>query len=145
MNKHIVEYLDYYLGLEVVPYYAVMLRGNWGSGKSWFIKNYIKGKNEEDFLYVSLYGVTSYKEIEESFFQQLHPVLASKGMKLAGKILKGLLKTTVKIDLDSNGKDETSVNSGIPDINLPDYLRNIDSKIIIFDDLERCPNTNSML
>ncbi len=138
MNKHIIEYLDYYLGLEVVPYYAVMLRGNWGSGKSWFIKNYIKGKNEEDFLYVSLYGVTSYKEIEESFFQQLHPVLASKGMKLAGKILKGLLKTTVKIDLDSNGKDETSVNSGIPDINLPDYLRNIDSKIIIFDDLERC-------
>lgn len=27
MNKHIIEYL----GLEVVPYYAVMLRGNWNA------------------------------------------------------------------------------------------------------------------
>lgn len=83
-------------------------------------------KNE--YLYVSLYGVTSYKEIEDAFFQQLHPVLASKGMKIAGKILKGLIKTTVKIDIDRDGKGDGNVSLGIPDINLPDYLKNIDDK-----------------
>ncbi len=102
-----------------------MLRGKWGSGKSWFINDYMQKKGEDKFLYVSLYGITSYKEIEDSFFQQLHPVLASKGMKIAGKILKGLLKTTVKIDLDRDGKEDGNISSGVPDINLPDYLKNI--------------------
>ncbi len=138
MNKHIIQYLDYYTSLDITPGYAVMLRGNWGSGKTWFIKDYISSKKKEDYLYVSLYGVTSYTEIEDAFFQQLHPVLASKGMKLAGKILKGLIKTTIKVDLDSDGKEDGNMSSGIPDINLPEYMKNIDSKIIVFDDLERC-------
>jgi len=138
MNKHIIQYLDYYTSLDITPGYAVMLRGKWGSGKTWFIKDYISTKKKEDYLYVSLYGVTSYTEIEDAFFQQLHPVLASKGMKLAGKILKGLIKTTIKVDLDGDGKEDGNISSGIPDINLPDYMKNIDSKVIVFDDLERC-------
>lgn len=138
MNKHIEEYLDYYVSLDITPEYAVMLRGKWGSGKTWFIKDYIEKKGGKDFLYVSLYGIVSYNEIEDAFFQQLHPVLSSKGMKLAGKILKGLIKTTIKVDLDSDGKEDIGVSSGIPDINLPEYMKNIDNKIIVFDDLERC-------
>jgi hypothetical protein len=138
MNKHIEEYLDYYIGLETPPAYAILLRGKWGSGKSWFIKDFIKKRIQEDYIYVSLYGVTSYTEIEDAFFQQLHPILASKGMKLAGKIIKGLIKTTIKVDLDHDGKDDGQINSSIPDINLPNFLKNIDSKILIFDDLERC-------
>jgi hypothetical protein len=138
MNNHIIKYLDYYTSLDISPGYAVMLRGKWGSGKTWFIKEYISSKRKKEFLYVSLYGVTSYTEIEYAFFQQLHPILASKGMKLAGKILKGLIKTTIKVDLDGDGKEDGNVSSGIPDINLPDYMKNVDSKIIVFDDLERC-------
>lgn len=138
MNSHIEEYLDYYVSLDITPEYAVMLRGKWGSGKTWFIKNYIEKKKRKDFLYVSLYGVASYDEIEAAFFQQLHPILASKGMKLAGKILKGLIKTTIKVDLNGDGKEDGSLSSGVPDINLPDYMKNIDNKIIVFDDLERC-------
>lgn len=138
MNEHITQYLDYYLNLPKTPNYAIMLRGKWGSGKSWYIKNYMQHKGTDQFLYVSLYGLTSFKEIEDAFFQQIHPVLASKGMKLAGKIIKGLVKATIKVDLDGDGKEEGSVNPNIPDINLPDYLKNIDSKIIVFDDLERC-------
>lgn len=136
MNEHIKEYLDYYTNLQINPGYAIMLRGQWGSGKTWYIKNYIN--DNEKYLYVSLYGVTSYNEIEDAFFQQLHPVLASKGMKLAGKIIKGLIKTTIKVDIDGDGKEDGSISSGVPDINLPSYLKNIDNKILIFDDLERC-------
>src|SRR5690242_4976293 len=93
-NLHIIEYLDYYFSLESSPEYAILLRGKWGAGKSWFINSYREKNKTKEFLYVSLYGVTSYNEIEDSLFQQLHPVLASKGMKLAGKIIKGLIKTT---------------------------------------------------
>ncbi len=138
MNKHIEEYLDYYIALEKPPTYAILLRGNWGSGKSWFIKKFVDEREKSNFIYVSLYGVTSYNEIEDVFFQQLHPVLASKGMKLAGKLLKGLIKTTIKVDLDHDGKEDGQINSAIPDINLPNFLKNIDSKILVFDDLERC-------
>jgi len=121
INSAITDFLDYYFALEFEPEYAVLIRGSWGSGKTWFIKDYIKGK--EDFLYVSLYGVTSFKDIDDAFFNQLHPFLASKGIKAIGAITKGFLKNA-KIELDK--------------IDVNDFLVKITNKKIIFDDLERC-------
>ena len=139
-NCHIEDFLDYYCALKSPPEYAVMLKGKWGCGKTWFIKKYCEKlkENGQNYLYVSLYGITSYSEIETLFFQQLHPVLSSKGMALAGKILKGLIKTSIKIDLDGDTKPDATVNSQVPDINLPEHFKNADDNILIFDDLERC-------
>ena len=72
-NHHVFEYLNYYTGLEVKPGYAVLLRGKWGTGKTWLIKNFIGESSNKEFLFVSLNGVNSYKEIDDSFFQRLHP------------------------------------------------------------------------
>jgi KAP family P-loop domain len=146
VNNHVKEYLDYYCDLSHAPGYAVLLKGQWGVGKTWFIEKYRekpKGQKEvqspeQKFLYISLYGITTFSEIEDQFFQQLHPILSSKGMAIAGKIFKGALKTTLKIDLNSDGKEDGSISSQIPDINFPDYLKNTDQHILIFDDLERC-------
>jgi Cdc6-like AAA superfamily ATPase len=139
-NSHIKEYLDYYCGLTQAPEFAVLLKGQWGSGKTWFIDKYCEKlkENKQKCLYVSLYGVTTFAEIEDQFFQQLHPVLSSKGMAVTGKIFKGLLRLSLKIDLDGDSKDDASVSPQIPEINLPDYLKNTDQCILIFDDLERC-------
>lgn len=140
INNHIETYLNYYLSLSQAHRFAILLKGEWGCGKTWFIKRYrekLKEKNQK-CLYVSLYGMTSFSEIEEAFFQQLHPILASKGMAVTGKILKGVIKTSIKVDFDNDSKDDVTVNSQIPDINLPDYLKNTDKSILIFDDLERC-------
>lgn len=136
-NQHIKDYIDYYIDLKIQPEFAILLRGEWGCGKSWFIKNHLKEKSI-DHLYISLNGVSSFQEIEDSIFQQLHPVLSSKGMKVAGKILKGLLKTTIHVDIDNDGNKDGNLSSAIPDVNLADYFKNIDDKIIVFDDLERC-------
>lgn len=140
INSHIEEYLDYYCGLSHAPGFAILLKGEWGCGKTWFINKYREKlkKNEQKFLYVSLYGMTSFAEIEKSFFQQLHPVLSSKGMAITGKIFQGLLKTSLKIDLNSDGKDDGSVSLQIPKIDLPESFKNADNSILIFDDLERC-------
>ena len=122
-NSHIEDFFNYYCALKNPPEYAVMLKGKWGCGKTWFIKQYCEklkadGKNH---LYISLYGITSYTEIENSFFQQLHPFLSSGGMALAGKILKGIIKKNIETDVD-----------------LPDFFKSADGNILIFDDLERC-------
>ena len=41
-NQHILEFLDYYCGMSHPPKYAVMLKGLWGNGKTWFIKKFIE-------------------------------------------------------------------------------------------------------
>ena len=85
-NKHVIEYLDYYCSMVSAPEFGVLLKGDWGSGKTWFIRKYLEEK-EIQSIYVSLYGIASFSEIEDEFFRQLNPKLSSKGMKLAGKIL----------------------------------------------------------
>lgn len=137
INSHIEEYLDYYCEL-TAPGFAILLQGEWGSGKTWFIDKYREKIKDHKCLYISLYGMTSFSDIEDTFFQQLHPILSSKGMAITGKIFKGLLKGSLKIDLDGDKKDDGTVSIQIPDINLPKYLKDTDKCILIFDDLERC-------
>ncbi|WP_201604299.1 P-loop NTPase fold protein [Psychrobacter immobilis] len=141
-NEHIEEFLKHYFKLPSSSQYAVLLKGKWGVGKTWFLKEIMASLHNPNYrvkthLYVSLYGIASFEEIESEFFRQLHPVLSSKGMALAGKIGKGLLKTALQIDLNGDGKSDASVSSQVPDINLPDYLSNTEGLILVFDDLER--------
>lgn len=141
-NEHIEEFLKYYFKLSNPPQYAVLLKGKWGVGKTWLLKEIMASLHNPDYrvkthLYVSLYGIASFEEIENEFFRQLHPVLSSKKMALAGKIGKGLLKTALKIDLNGDGKSDVNVSSQVPDINLPDYLSKTEGLVLVFDDLER--------
>ena len=140
LNSHIGEYLDYYCELSHAPEFAVLLKGQWGAGKTWFINKYCEKlkANNQRYLYVSLYGMTSFSEIEETFFQQLHPILSSKGMAITGKILKGFIKGALKIDLNNDAKDDGTWSVQVPDFDLPEYLKDADKSILIFDDLERC-------
>ncbi|HGY0992556.1 TPA: P-loop NTPase fold protein [Aeromonas salmonicida subsp. pectinolytica] len=147
-NLHIEEFLKYYYSFKQEPGYAVLLKGKWGTGKTWFINQTLNSLAQEDgkYLYVSLYGITSFEEIEDEFFKQLHPLLSSKSMTLTGKIAKGLLKATLKIDLDGDGKADGSVSAQAPELNLPNYLTNTSGFVIVFDDLERASiNLESLL
>jgi hypothetical protein len=141
LNDHIDKYLEYYCNLSHSPSFAVLLKGQWGSGKTWFINKYreILKKENQKCLYVSLYGMTSFSEIEDAFLQQLlHPILTSKGVAVGFKIFKSLLKGTLKIDLDGDGKDDGNLSIQIPEINLIEQFKDINNSILIFDDLERC-------
>ena len=140
INSHIEEYLDYYCGLSHPPGFAVLLKGEWGCGKTWFINKYCEKLKEQKqkYLYVSLYGMTSFSEIEDTFFQQLHPVLSSKGMKIAGKVLQGAIKASLKFDINSDGKDDGSLSIQNCNIDLTENFKKADESILIFDDLERC-------
>lgn len=153
MNAHIKDYLNYYVTIND-PRYAVLLNGAWGCGKTYFIKNllseWIKSPqqkyNDEDIvlkpIYISLNGVSSIKAVNYLIKKELSPILYSKGLQTAKKILFGTLKVATKInlDVDNDGKDDGSMSV---DLNLINLLTNDDGKIkgdkvLIFDDIERC-------
>ncbi|MDH4554788.1 hypothetical protein E8F11_06290 [Pseudomonas sp. BN417] len=139
-NHHVKSFIMDYCLSSVVPQYAVLISGQWGSGKTWFINQFIRelrGRDGKE-LYVSLYGMSNFSEIEYEFFRKLHPVLSHKGMEITGKILKGALKGTLKIDLDRDGKSDGNASPTLPEIKLPDYLKNTSKHVLIFDDIERC-------
>ena len=121
INDHIIEYLDYYCELSSPPKFAVLIKGEWGSGKTWLVEKYIKEKYKQNEtyslgnspqssancseknpkpIYISLYGVASLSEIDDLIFSQLHPILSSKALKLGSKFLVGAVKATIKVDLN---------------------------------------------
>ena len=139
-NSKAREYLKHFV-FSKNPQFAVMINGKWGCGKTWFVNNVLEQVNIIDALYVSLYGLEKTSDIDDEFYRQLHPVLSSKTVNLGAKILKGLLKATIRLDLDGDGKSETSVNTKLPDIShkeIDEYIDNAKDRIIVFDDLERC-------
>ncbi|WNY89206.1 P-loop NTPase fold protein [Leclercia adecarboxylata] len=130
-NDSVINYLNYYFFGDSITDYAVLITGSWGSGKTYFIKNkiFIDDKERVKPLYVTLNGVTSITEITDQFFSQLHPRLSSKSVRMLGvfasRILNGYAGTEVSKDVD----DKSIVK---------DVFLNINNRIIIFDDLERC-------
>ena len=147
MNRNILTFLNEYAEISD-PQYAIMLRGAWGCGKTFFIRQWMEQlKNNRDAdklkwqpIYVSLYGLTTTQQITEQINKEISPWLYSKGMKLAKNILKAASKIALKYDIDGDGKDEGSVTCDLDSILL---LKEENSeikgnKILIFDDLERC-------
>lgn len=141
-NDQVRKFIDYYSKLTISPEYAVLIKGSWGCGKSYLVQQCMDelkiSENPIKFLYVSLYGIASVEDIEAKFFQLLNPVLTSKGMVLAGRFAKGLLKGALKIDMDDDGKPDGTITIGKPDINLADYMTDTRDYVLVFDDLERC-------
>lgn len=143
-NNAIRDYLNYYIDLKTPPKFAVLLTGKWGSGKSWFMNDVLKqrygesNKAGEDYLLVSLYGMTNFADIENEFFRQMHPLLSSKGAQFAGKLVKGLLKVSVNFDANHDGKSDGSVSAGMPAESFFGNSKPGKERPIIFDDVERC-------
>jgi hypothetical protein len=83
-NEHITTYLDWYLDIEN-PEFAVMIKGEWGSGKSYFIKKYIESKKDEKFIFISLNGLSTTKEIDQQILSSVHPIFKNR---LIGPVLR---------------------------------------------------------
>ena len=149
MNENISQFLSKYLS-NPDPRYAVMLKGKWGCGKSFFIQKWIeKYKSELDNggavlepIYVSLYGLTNTSQITTVIDRVLHPYIYSKGAETLKKVMKvaGKLMLNTSIDFNKDGKDDISMAATLDSLALlgsKEKNAEIGTKFIVFDDLER--------
>ena len=150
MNENISQYLFKYT-TNPDPRYAVMLKGKWGCGKSFFVQNWIKDYQEEtkkgdavlEPIYVSLYGLKETSQITEAIDRALRPFLYSKGAEWTKKICKiaGKIIFKTSFDVDKDGTEDLSMDATLDSLSLFASRNNeneVGTKIIVFDDLERC-------
>lgn len=139
-NDHVYEVIKNYATSPSHPRFALAIAGPWGSGKTHIAKSILDRKTDFPNLkvvYVSLFGLTSTQEIDQTVFAAMHPVLGGKKAKIFGKVAKGLLRATLKIDLDGDGKEDGSISPTIPDLD-PSHFGNADKDtLLVFDDIDR--------
>lgn len=129
-NKHVEDYLDYYCDPQKKIPFAVLLKGQWGCGKTYFIKNYIKKR--KNLLHVSLYGVKKFNEIKEKLIIELVPFIPEKYNKIMGVIIKSVGKIS-KIE-----KIKNILPSDTDELLMELFLKKNKKYVFVFDDLERC-------
>ena len=153
MNSHneiIKKALNDYLQIDN-PGYGVLVKGDWGCGKSFFIKQWKKSleggdvDNDEEYvnlkpIYVSLNGVTNTGQIDEAIKREISPILHGKFMKGVGKAMKFAASIALRFNVDAVG--EASPEQMVCTID-PKMLLECDptkvrgKRILIFDDMER--------
>ena len=143
-NAFIETYLDHYQKMANTDF-AVLVKGPWGCGKTYFIKRYcekLNGLHKDSAWYVSLNGVTTVQEIDERLFQVAHPIIGSKGSRMALHLLKGAvgagltITTGVKVDGDKNLGASLNLGEIVKSFDLKSKV-GVGSRLLVFDDLER--------
>lgn len=119
---------------------AILIDGEWGAGKTFFVKEQLLDRlkqclNDTTIYYVSLYGVSSSQQImDEIYSARQNQLLQEKfGDKNGDKIGKGIYFTS---KLLSAGMKYFNIEKE----DLPKLSEIIELKkmVIVFDDLERC-------
>ncbi len=72
MTSHLNEYLDFYKEREF-PGYAVLVTGEWGTGKTFQVKQALK---EYERYYVSLFGLQTADDVHFAMLAEMDPNLA---------------------------------------------------------------------
>ena len=127
------------------PYtdYAVMLNGEWGSGKTYFWNNKLRSRLESikvdgkkyKTIYMSLYGINSLEEISKKIFIETNPMISKTLKKFVDTRQGNKIPEYVKTGLDmANLFGSTSFSADKVDFS---KMFAIDDKILCFDDLER--------
>lgn len=146
MNEDIIRFLNRYKD-DPDPQYAVLLDGKWGCGKTFFIKSWLdtfQTENEDELtpMYVSLFGVQTVKQINDTINGLLFPFMNSKVYKIGKTFTKMVASAALRFNVDYDG-DKTS--DGTVDFKLDPLMDLLNDKkeelkgrrILIFDDLER--------
>ena len=146
MNEDILRFLEKYKD-DPDPQYAVLLDGKWGCGKTFFIKSWLdtfQTENEDELapMYVSLFGVQTVKQINDTINGLLFPFMNSKVYKIGKTITKMVASAALRFNVDYDGDKK---NDGTVDFKLDPLMDLLNDKkeelkgrrILIFDDLER--------
>lgn len=114
---------------------CILIDGNWGIGKTYFVHDYFKNNNKEyELIYISVFGKDSIKDIEKSMLFNLIPGLKnvknnSIGVKVAKTLFNDMGDKFLGVSV------ENYVNSfSIEDVKWASKEKRI---VICIDDIER--------
>ena len=122
--------------------YAIMINGEWGSGKTYFWNNQIKKKidslklNGKRFttIYMSLYGISNLEEISKKIFMETSQLMDKNLRKFMNANGITTIPEYAKTGIDMANFFGTSSNGGKLDY---EEFFSTDDKVLCFDDLER--------
>lgn len=122
--------------------YAVMINGEWGSGKTYFWNNRIKNKIESlnlngkkyTTIYMSLYGISNLEEISKKIFIETTQLMDKNMRKYMNATGQRSIPEYAKTGLDMANLFGVTQNG-----DKVDYSKffSTDDKVLCFDDLER--------
>ena len=145
-EKEIITEIERYLS-DTSYNYAVMIDGDWGCGKTYFVKNGLakaiaehekESEKPRKAVYISLYGHKTILDIQDAIAIQLHFVSGSEKRfwsKLGKKRVVGNGVHSA-ITLAKAARDIFAPGTSVFEIEEP-WL-DLASCIFIFDDVERC-------
>lgn len=138
-NAHVMEFCMDYINSQSNPEYALLLKGPWGCGKTFFVERLkerlISDQDEvlveENIWHISIFGVNTIEELEDKFFEAAHPIISSESGKkiltIGYKIVRSAVKHKYGLDPNDLGVKDTIKTGKIGE----------DCKLIIIDDIER--------
>ncbi len=150
-DSEIIEVVKEYLNSNIYNY-AVMIDGEWGSGKTYFIKNILMEKIEQDtisnssnnekikrIIYISLYGVNSTDDISNSIYLSIinESVDSNEKSKKARSFVNEnrVARVISRIGIDFLKNKGVDYKQCLDIIGEAFYINNY---VFVFDDLERC-------
>ena len=122
--------------------YAIMINGEWGSGKTYFWNNQIKKKIESmklngkkyKTIYMSLYGISNLEEISKKIFIETTQLMDKSLKKYMNTHEHTTIPEYAKTGLDMANFFGVSSNNDRLDY---EEFFSTDDKVLCFDDLER--------
>ncbi len=132
LNKYIKHYLE-----KDKTHTAIMLTGEWGSGKTYYVENiltpFLQETRKSRCVVISLYGLETISDISKSIYMELRMKALEKESEVwsAGKLIA---KTVVKgaagifgIDVSMSEDELQKLYSSV----------DLSGKLLVFEDLER--------
>ncbi len=122
--------------------YAVMINGEWGSGKTHFWNNKVRKKIESmqlngkryTTIYMSLYGISNLEEISKKIFIETTQLMDKNLRKYMDTHEKTIIPEYAKTGIDMANLFGVTQNGD--KINYDEFF-STDDKVLCFDDLER--------
>lgn len=139
LNQQLKELMEYYFNDAPVGEYAMLVKGSWGSGKTHFVKEFLKRYGRKHF-YISLNGIRTVDAINNAILAEAYPVLHGEKMKLAKKVLKGVFAASLRMNVfdSDDGNAEIQLNAQFKFEDFYDGPNGTGSAIVVLDDFERC-------
>lgn len=113
---------------------ALLLEGEWGSGKTYFIRNSFKNSlsSKDVLVYISLYGMSNIDDINKYYIDcilreiYIKRLKTKKGMNISMKMFEVIKNSNKVLEILLNKED------------IKELIQNDNKYYIILDDLERC-------